>query len=92
MSEGSRQFLLFTLFSPLSTLLCPVIKNQQSTIKNPMPLNPSLQPYRDYQLAKRFVWDPQKIELTQDQQDWAALTERERDILKKALAIFGRHE
>jgi ribonucleoside-diphosphate reductase beta chain len=53
-----------------------------------MSLRTDLQPYRDYQLAKRFVWDPQHIDLAQDQRDWAALTAPERDILINLCSMF----
>ncbi len=53
-----------------------------------MTLNLSLPPFRDYQLAKRYRWDPEEIGLTQDQVDWPALTADERDVLLNLGALF----
>lgn len=53
-----------------------------------MPLQTHLPPYRDYQLAKRFAWDPEALDFTQDQKDWAALNPREQDILRNLFSLF----
>ena len=53
-----------------------------------MPLRRDRQPYRDYQLAKRFAWDAQTIDLIQDQADWQKLTPVEREFMKHLLALF----
>ena len=53
-----------------------------------MSLRHDLQPLRDYQLAKRFRWDPATIDLAADARDWTALTERERDVLLNLLSMF----
>jgi ribonucleoside-diphosphate reductase beta chain len=53
-----------------------------------MPLRPHLPPYRDYQLAKRFAWDPQQIDLAQDVKDWAALAPAERDVMCNLCSLF----
>jgi ribonucleoside-diphosphate reductase beta chain len=53
-----------------------------------MPLRTELQPYRDYQLAKRFAWDPAALDFAQDQKDWATLAPREQDLLRNLFSLF----
>lgn len=53
-----------------------------------MTLNTALPPYRDYQLAKRYRWDPEEIALEQDRVDWEALAEDERDVLLNLGSLF----
>ncbi len=53
-----------------------------------MPLRRDLQPFRDYQLAKKFTWDPAGLDLTQDARDWPTLTAPEQDILLNLLSMF----
>lgn len=57
-----------------------------------MPLNTHLQPFRDYQLARKFAWNPETIDLAQDQRDWATLDPGEQDVLKNLLAMFLQGE
>jgi ribonucleoside-diphosphate reductase beta chain len=45
-------------------------------------------PLRDYHKAKKLAWDPQAIDWTQDQADWARLSDRERSLLTQAVALF----
>jgi ribonucleoside-diphosphate reductase beta chain len=53
-----------------------------------MALNVALPPFRDYQLAKRYRWDPEEIGLDQDASDWAALADDERDVLLNLCSLF----
>jgi len=53
-----------------------------------MPLRHDLPPMRDFQLAKRFAWDPQAIDFIQDARDWAALDPREQDLLNRLFSMF----
>lgn len=53
-----------------------------------MSLRHDAPPMRDYQLAKRFRWDPATIDLAADTRDWATLSERERDVLLNLLSMF----
>lgn len=57
-----------------------------------MPLRPELPPYRDYQLAKKYRWDPAGLDLAQDQRDWAGLTPAEQDLLLNLLSLFSAGE
>lgn len=45
-------------------------------------------PLRDYHKAKRLFWDPQDLDYAQDKTDWAAMSAREQDLLRRALALF----
>lgn len=53
-----------------------------------MPLRHNLPPMREYQLAKRFRWDPAEIDLSRDSADWAGLDPREQDLLLNLLSMF----
>jgi ribonucleoside-diphosphate reductase beta chain len=53
-----------------------------------MTLRYELQPFRDYQLAKKYRWDPAGLDFTRDVRDWAALSERERDVMLNLLSMF----
>lgn len=53
-----------------------------------MRLDHTLLPLRDYHKAKRLLWNPQDLDFSQDQRDWAAMSERERDLLRRAIALF----
>ncbi len=53
-----------------------------------MRLDHTLLPLRDYHKAKRLLWNPQDLDFSQDQRDWAAMSERERDLLQRAIALF----
>lgn len=55
-------------------------------------LNPNLQPWRDYQLAKRYAWDPQALDTTVDARDWLTLEPLEQNILLNLLAMFVKGE
>jgi ribonucleoside-diphosphate reductase beta chain len=52
----------------------------------------TLQPWRDYQLAKRFAWDPQQLDFRTDARDWLALDDREQDVVLKLLSMFVKGE
>lgn len=58
------------------------------TAENPGYLDQRSLPMRDYHKAKQLAWDPQAIDWAQDQADWAALGERERALLLRAVALF----
>src|SRR5437868_3589910 len=45
-------------------------------------------PYRLYEKAKQFLWDPAEIDLTQDAADWPKLSGEEQDFLLRALMHF----
>lgn len=48
---------------------------------------------RLYHEAKQHgVWDPRRLDLTQDVRDWAGLTVSERDVLLRLLALFQSAE
>jgi ribonucleoside-diphosphate reductase beta chain len=50
-------------------------------------------PMRLYQKAKRLgVWDPAEIELARDAQEWAHLTDPERDLLLRVTSLFQAGE
>lgn len=53
-----------------------------------MPLRHDLQPLRDYQLAKKFRWDPAALDLTADQRDWPRLAADEQEVLLNLLSLF----
>jgi len=53
-----------------------------------MRLDQTLLPLRDYHKAKRLMWNPQDLDFSQDQRDWAAMSEREQDLLRRAVALF----
>jgi ribonucleoside-diphosphate reductase beta chain len=53
-----------------------------------MRLDHTLLPLRDYHKAKRLMWDPQDLDFSQDQRDWAAMSEREQDLIRRAIALF----
>ncbi len=52
-------------------------------------LNRALPPMRLYERAKKLgVWNPSDIDLSKDKADWAALTEAEKDLIWRLLALF----
>ena len=52
-------------------------------------LDRTLSPMRLYEKAKRLgIWNPSDIDLTRDQADWSALTDSERDLILRLLAMF----
>lgn len=53
-----------------------------------MRLNQDLLPLKDYHKAKKLMWDPAELDLTQDKADWQAMTEREKDLVIRALGLF----
>jgi ribonucleoside-diphosphate reductase beta chain len=57
-----------------------------------MRLDPASLALRDYHKAKRLLWDPRDLDLTQDRADWAALTPREQGLLRQAVRLFAGGE
>lgn len=57
-----------------------------------MKLDYNSQPWRDYQLAKQYAWDPQKLDLKTDARDWLALDNREQDVVLNLLSMFVKGE
>ncbi len=57
-----------------------------------MPLRHDLPPLRDYQLAKKYRWDPAALDLAADLRDWAALAAAEQDVLLNLLSMFSAGE
>jgi ribonucleoside-diphosphate reductase beta chain len=57
-----------------------------------MKLNHTLLPMLDYHKAKRLIWDPRDIECDHDKTDWAAFTDRERDLILRAGSLFHAGE
>ncbi len=53
-----------------------------------MLLNENLLPLKDYHKAKKLMWDPADIDLTQDKTDWAGMSEREKDLVIRSLGLF----
>ncbi len=51
-------------------------------------LRQDLPPMRGYHQSKKLLWDPQDMDYTQDQQDWAGLTEREQRFVQKVMSLF----
>ena len=52
-------------------------------------LDRTLPPMRLYEKAKHLgIWNPSDIDLTRDQADWSALTDSERDLILRLLAMF----
>ncbi|NWG35734.1 MAG: R2-like ligand-binding oxidase [Chloroflexi bacterium] len=52
-------------------------------------LNRNLPPMRLYEKAKRLgIWNPADIDLTQDRADWSRLTNDEKDLILRLLAMF----
>jgi ribonucleoside-diphosphate reductase beta chain len=50
-------------------------------------------PMRLFEKAKRFgIWNPSEIDFSQDAQDWARLTEPERDVILRLTAMFQSGE
>ncbi|NDJ75129.1 MAG: ribonucleotide-diphosphate reductase [Chloroflexi bacterium] len=45
-------------------------------------------PLRDYHKAKKLMWNPQDIRYEQDKTDWANMTSREQDLVRRALTLF----
>jgi ribonucleoside-diphosphate reductase beta chain len=57
-----------------------------------MQLNQTLLPLRDYHKAKRLLWNPQDISFVQDRQEWARMTEREHQLILRAVSLFMNGE
>lgn len=57
-----------------------------------MALDKTLQPWRDYQLAKKFAWNPQDLDLQTDARDWLTLDDREQDVVLNLLSMFVKGE
>ncbi len=57
-----------------------------------MKLDSHLQPWRDYQLAKKFAWDPQQLDFRPDARDWLVLDDREQDVVLNLLSMFVKGE
>jgi ribonucleoside-diphosphate reductase beta chain len=55
-------------------------------------LDKTLPPWRDYQLAKQFAWDPQGLDFKGDARDWLTLDGREQDVVLKLLSMFVKGE
>jgi ribonucleoside-diphosphate reductase beta chain len=52
-------------------------------------LNRNLPPIRLYEKAKRLgIWNPADIDLTKDRADWSMLTDDEKDLILRLLAMF----
>lgn len=52
-------------------------------------LNKELLPYQLYQKAKRFgIWDPQDIDFSQDREDYARMTDEQKDETLRRIAGF----
>lgn len=49
-------------------------------------------PYKQYQRAKKFYWDPQKIDFSQDKEDWRKLSDEEKHDLTMVIASFQSGE
>ena len=54
-----------------------------------MLLRRDLQPMRDYQLAKRYAWNPAALDFMQDRKDWPTLNPREQDTLCNQRLTLG---
>jgi ribonucleoside-diphosphate reductase beta chain len=57
-----------------------------------MLLDQTLLPLRDYHKAKRLMWDPQDLDFTQDGKDWSGMSDAERALIRRAVALFGGGE
>lgn len=55
-------------------------------------LDKNSQPWRDYQLAKKFAWDPQALDFKTDARDWLVLDDREQDVVLNLLSMFVKGE
>ena len=53
-----------------------------------MKLNHTLLPMIDYHKAKRLIWDPRDIDCEQDKRDWAAMSDREHDLILRGGSLF----
>ncbi len=49
-------------------------------------------PFKQYQRAKKFYWDPQELDFSQDKEDWKKLTEEEKHDIKMRVASFQAGE
>lgn len=49
-------------------------------------------PFKQYQRAKKFYWDPQALDFSQDKEDWKKLTEEEKTDIKMRVASFQAGE
>jgi len=43
---------------------------------------------RDYHKSKRLLWNPQDLDFTRDQADWAHMSEREHALIRRSLGLF----
>ena len=57
-----------------------------------MRLNHAALPMVNYHKAKDLLWDPRHIDYAPDRRDWAALTDRERDLILRVGALFHAGE
>ena len=57
-----------------------------------MQLDKTLQPWRDYQLAKKYAWNPQDLALQSDARDWQILDARAQDVILNLLSMFVNGE
>ena len=57
-----------------------------------MSLDRTSQPWRDYQLAKKYAWNPQDLDLRTDARDWFTLDDREQDVVLNLLSMFVKGE
>ncbi len=53
-----------------------------------MALRQELQPFHDYQLAKRLAWNPADLDFKPDAREWATLLPDEQDIIQRLLSMF----
>ncbi len=53
-----------------------------------MRLDQTLLPLRDYHKAKRLMWNPQDLDFSQDQRDWAAMSDREHALIRRGVSLF----
>ncbi|MFN8595942.1 MAG: R2-like ligand-binding oxidase [Anaerolineae bacterium] len=57
-----------------------------------MRLNHQLLPMVDYHKAKKLLWDPLDIDCARDRRDWTTLSEVERDLILRVVALFHMGE
>ena len=56
-------------------------------------LNRTSPPMRLFEKAKRFgIWNPSDIDLRQDVEDWARLTDAEKDVVLRLTSLFQAGE
>lgn len=49
-------------------------------------------PFELFQLAKRYAWNPQDLDLRTDARDWLTLDDREQDVVLNLLSMFVKGE